>query len=80
MRKLLVLMVASMSMVTFAQQGQPARPAPKEIIFGDGDLIEGKLDRPDVEYFQPGSHPLQPSLIKVREEFKAKVMQSVGEL
>ena len=78
MRKILILMVASMSMAAFAQQ-KNKHPAPKEIIF-DGDVIEGALDRPDVEYFDSNGHPNHPSLIKVREEFKDKVLNSAGEL
>jgi hypothetical protein len=81
MRKLTVLMAATMSLVSFAQtQRSPVKQPTKEIIFGDGDVIEGDLSTPDVEYFTPGSHALHPSLIKVRETFKDKVMNSVGEL
>ena len=80
MRTLLVVLVASMSMAAFAQQEKkPAQPAPNKIIF-DGDLIEGALDRPDVEYFDANAHPNHPSLIKVREEFRDKVLHSAGEL
>lgn len=80
MRKILVLMVASMSMVAFAQQAKkPVQAAPKEIIF-DGDVIDGTLQAPDVEYLDGTIATRHPSLIKVREEFKEKVMNSAGEL
>jgi hypothetical protein len=82
MRKILVLMVASMSMAAFAQQNKKPEqrmPPTQEMIF-DGDLIEGGLSRPDVEYFDAQSHVFHKSLIKVREEFKDKVLNSAGEL
>jgi hypothetical protein len=80
MRKILVLMVASMSMAAFAQQEKkPVQPPTKEIIF-DGDLIEGDTDQPDIEYLRHGSPVFRPSLIKVRTEFKDKVLESAREL
>ena len=85
MRKLVMLMVATMSVVSAAQTQngtqKPVKQAPtKEIIFGEGDVIDGDLSRPDVEYLRHGGHARHTSLIKVREEFKAKVMDSVLEL
>jgi hypothetical protein len=57
MRKLMLLLVATMSMVSVAQQ-----------------------TRPDVEYFARPGCTSHKSLIKVREEFRDKVLQSAGEL
>lgn len=80
MRKFLVLMVASMSLAAFAQQGKkPVQPATQEIIF-DGDVIDGTLQAPDVEYVDGTLAARHPSLIKVREDFKEKVLHSAGEL
>lgn len=81
MRKVLLLAVASMSLVSFAQKkAEVKQPPTKEIIFGEGDVIDGDLSRPDVEYFGPGPGVRHQSLIKVREEFNAKVMESAREL
>ena len=66
-----------MSIVSFAQTQKT--PPVKEIIF-EGDVITGNLSKPDVEYFTHGSHPLRPSLIKVRQDFNEKVMESAREL
>lgn len=77
MRKLLLLTVVTMSMVSFAQTQKT--PPVQEFIF-EGDLIKGDLSKPDVEYFTPGSHALHPSLIKVRQDFNEKVMESAREL
>ena len=46
----------------------------------EDDTIEGDLSRPDGEYVE-GRKPVKHSnLIRIREEFKQKVMDSVGEL
>ncbi len=46
----------------------------------DDDTIEGDLTRPDGEYVEARKKVKHSNLIKIREEFKDKVMQSVGEL
>lgn len=76
MRALLLLAVA-MSITSFAQT---KKAEPKEIIFGDGDLIDGDLSKPDVEYIGTGVKVEHTSLIRVRETFKEKVMESAREL
>jgi hypothetical protein len=51
----------------------------QEINFED-DTIEGDLTRPDGEYVEARKKVKHSNLIRIREEFKDKVMQSVGEL
>jgi hypothetical protein len=46
----------------------------------EDDTIEGDLTKPDGEYVEAKQKVKHSNLIKIREEFKAKVMQSVGEL
>ena len=46
----------------------------------DGDTIEGDLMKPDGEYIDARNRVKHSNLIRVREEFREKVMQSVGEL
>lgn len=50
-----------------------------EINFED-DTIEGDLTKPDGEYVEARIKVKHSNLIRIREEFKDKVMQSVGEL
>lgn len=50
------------------------------VIDFEGDTIEGDLSRPDGEYVEARIKVKHSNLIRVREEFKEKVMQSVGEL
>ena len=46
----------------------------------EDDTIEGDLTKPDGEYIEARKNVKHSNLIKIREEFKDKVMQSVGEL
>ncbi len=46
----------------------------------EDDTIEGDLTRPDGEYVEARKTVKHSNLIRIREEFKDKVMQSVGEL
>jgi hypothetical protein len=46
----------------------------------EDDTIEGDLTRPDGEYVEAVKRVNHTNLIRIREEFKEKVMQSVGEL
>ncbi len=81
MRKVLLLIVATMSLATFAQKKPEPRQATKEIIFGDGDFIDDvDLSKPDVEYFKSDVGAKHASLLRVREEFKDKVMESARDL
>ena len=44
------------------------------------DTIEGDLSRPDGEYVEAVKRVPHSNLIKIREDFREKVMQSVDEL
>ena len=44
------------------------------------DTIEGDLSRPDGEYVEAVKRVPHSNLIKIREEYREKVMQSVDEL
>jgi hypothetical protein len=46
----------------------------------EDDTIEGDLTRPDGEYVDARKKVKHSNLIRIREEFRDKVMQSVGEL
>lgn len=46
----------------------------------EDDTIEGDLTKPDGEFVEARKKVRHSNLIKIREEFKDKVMQSVGEL
>jgi hypothetical protein len=46
----------------------------------EDDTIEGDLTRPDGEYVEARKKVQHSNLIRIREDFQDKVMQSVGEL
>ena len=83
MKKILGLMtVVVLSAPAFAQDkggGNVQYKKQTEYSFED-DTIEGDLTKPDGEYVEAKQKVKHSNLIKIREEFKAKVMQSVGEL
>ena len=59
--------------------GGKAQKGPQTIDFED-DTIEGDLTKPDGEYVEARKKVQHSNLIRVREDFEDKVMQSVGEL
>jgi hypothetical protein len=52
----------------------------KTVINFEDDTISGDLTRPDGEYIEGRKTVQHSNLIRVREEFRGKVLQSVGEL
>jgi hypothetical protein len=57
-----------------------ARPARTTTIDFEDDTIEGDLTKPDGEYVEARKRVKHSNLIRIREDFEEKVMQSVGEL
>ncbi|MCP3057304.1 adventurous gliding motility protein CglF [Myxococcus sp. K38C18041901] len=91
MRKALMLCVVLSAGTAFAQD-DAAKPAgggagegnvryskTTSIDFED-DTIEGDLTKPDGEYIEARDKVKHSNLIRIREDFEDKVMQSVGEL
>lgn len=74
------ILLLALAMLSLSSYAQTKKPEPKEIIFGEGDLIDGDLSKPDVEYIGGGVKITHTSLIRVREDFKEKVMESAREL
>ena len=91
MRKLLMLCVMFTVAPALAQDdgggggggtgsgGGKAQKGPTTIDFED-DTIEGDLTKPDGEYVEARKKVQHSNLIRIREDFEDKVMQSVGEL
>ncbi len=80
MKKILGLMiVVTLATPAFAQDKGVTYKKQTEYSFED-DTIEGDLTKPDGEYVEARKTVKHSNLIKIREEFKDKVMQSVGEL
>ena len=82
MKKLVLMLLALQSLPALAQDKKGENVTYKkttEYSFED-DTIEGDLTKPDGEYIESRKKVKHSNLIKIREEFKDKVMQSVGEL
>jgi hypothetical protein len=90
MRKLLMLCTVLTVVPAFAQdeggkagggggEGNVRYNKTTQIDFED-DTIEGDLTKPDGEYVEARKKVKHSNLIRIREDFQDKVMQSVGEL
>ena len=84
MRTLALLALLALPAVPSAQD--KAAPQPKvvyekktEINFED-DTIDGDLKRPDGEYVESRRKVTHSNLIRIREDWREKVMQATGEL
>ena len=92
MRKVLMLYAVLCAAPAFAQdeggksagaggggEGNVRYSKSTSIDFED-DTIEGDLTKPDGEYIEARDKVKHSNLIRIREDFEDKVMQSVGEL
>ena len=86
-RMLMGLVVAATALsapAAFADRPPPAGAKvtyeKKTVINFEDDTIQGDLTKPDGEYVESRKKVRHSNLIKIREEFKDKVLQSVGEL
>lgn len=82
MKKIIFAAVVMFASIGFSQgRGEGAtRAAKPQVIDFEDDTIEGDLSKPDGEYVEAIKKVQHSNLIRIREEFKDKVMQSVGEL
>lgn len=63
-----------------AEGGGNVKYSKQTTINFEDDTIEGDLSKPDGEYVEARKKVRHSNLIRIREEFKDKVLQSVGEL
>lgn len=81
-----VALAMILSAGTAAAQEGKAGPQPgvkyerTTVIDFEADTIQGDLTRPDGEYIDARRKTTHGNLIKVREEFRDEVLESVGEL
>ncbi len=85
MRTLLLTMAVVLPLLAAAQE-KKAEAAPrveyekKTVINFEDDTIEGDLKRPDGEYVEARQKVEHSNLIRIREDWREKVMQSSGDL
>jgi hypothetical protein len=84
LRKLCLVTIAAAPLLAFAQQKAEQQPKveyeKKTVINFEDDTIEGDLKRPDGEYVEARQKVDHSNLIKIREDWREKVMQSSGDL
>ena len=88
MRKLLLSLLVAVPLAAHAaDEGAPAQGAepkveyPKKTVINfEDDTIEGDLKRPDGEYVEVKKKVDHSNLIKIRENWREKVLQSSGDL
>jgi hypothetical protein len=84
MKTSILLVVLTVGTGAFAQdegaKGDGVKYSKTTTINFEDDTIEGDLTKPDGEYVEARGKVKHSNLIRIREEFKDKVMQSVGEL
>ncbi len=88
MRTLMLTVVLGVPLLAAAQSREGAPPAQqpkveyekKTVINFEDDTIEGDLKRPDGEYVEARRKVDHSNLIKIRENWRDKVMQASGDL
>jgi hypothetical protein len=84
MRTLLLTIAVALPLLGAAQEKSEAQPRveyeKKTVINFEDDTIEGDLKRPDGEYVEARQKVEHSNLIKIREDWREKVMQSSGDL
>ena len=76
-----VLVVAALLFVpTLAAAEENVQYQERTEISFDDDTISGDLTRPDGEYVEARKRVRHSNLIRIRENFRDHVLQSVGEL
>jgi hypothetical protein len=89
MRKLLLTLMIGLPLSAHAQsaaKGAAQQPPgkveyeKKTVINFEDDTIEGDLKRPDGEYVEARQKVDHSNLIKIREDWRDKVMQASGDL
>ncbi len=85
MRRLLVVTALLLPLLGSAQEKKgPPQPKveyeKKTVINFEDDTIEGDLKRPDGEYVTAKEKVDHSNLIKIREDWRDKVMQASGDL
>ena len=79
MRRWIVVAVLLLGAAGYAEEDNVRYSKTTTINFED-DTIEGDLTRPDGEYVEARKNVKHSNLIRIREDFKDQVLESVGEL
>jgi hypothetical protein len=75
-----LLLLLAPAAVLGAESASKVEYEKKTVINFEDDTIEGDLKRPDGEYVEARRKVDHSNLIKIREEWRDKVMQASGDL
>ena len=76
-RSIVLALVLMVPAATFAADKKDKGP---QVINFEDDTIQGDLTKPDGEYVEARKKVNHTNLIRIREEFRDKVLQSVSDL
>ncbi len=79
MKALLVAALLAAPASGFSAEAAKKPPKTQEVNFED-DTVQGDLTKPDGEYIDAKKAVNHANLIRIREEFRDKVLQSVSDL
>ncbi|MGI5864136.1 MAG: adventurous gliding motility protein CglF [Myxococcales bacterium] len=74
------ILIAAIALFPTLAGAQAKREAGPQVINFEDDTIQGDLTKPDGEYVEARKKVEHTNLIRIREEFKDKVLQSVSDL
>lgn len=86
MKRALLFAMLALSPLGALSQEQKGQPQPrieyekKTVINFEDDTIEGDLKRPDGEYVEARQKVDHSNLIRIREDWREKMMQASGDL
>ena len=83
MKRLIVIGILGLAGLAHAEDKKAApnvRYQKTTVYDFEDDTIEGDLSRPDGEYVEARKEVKHTNLIRIRDNFKDEVMQSVGDL
>ncbi|MEM1025046.1 MAG: adventurous gliding motility protein CglF [Myxococcota bacterium] len=63
-----------------AREGDTIIYQQKTVVSFDGDTIDGDLTRPDGEFIESRKRIRHSNLIKIRDNFRMRILRSVSEL
>jgi hypothetical protein len=74
------LLVAALLLPSAGAFAQAKKEKAQQVVNFEDDTIQGDLTKPDGEYVEARKKVEHIKLIRIREEFKDKVLQSVNDL
>lgn len=75
-----MVLIAALVLTPALAQAEAKKDKGPQVVNFEDDTITGDLTKPDGEYVEARKKVNHTNLIRIREEFKDKVLQSVSDL